>query len=68
MCAEKFPNAIGRSIAAQFMGDATIVLFEFVLTEEGVRIAEERHYQLVSPDELSNEEIAEYRRRSSPTF
>jgi hypothetical protein len=65
VCAEKFPNAIGRPIAAQFMGDATIVLFEFVLTEEGVRIAEERHYQLVPPDELSNEEIAEYRRRGT---
>jgi hypothetical protein len=68
VCAGKFSNAVGRPIAAQFMGDATIVLFEFVLTEEGVRIAEERHYQLVPPDELSNEEIAEYRRRSSPTF
>jgi len=35
VCAEKFPDAVGRPIAAQFMDDETIVLFEFVQTEEG---------------------------------
>lgn len=65
ICAEKFPNAVGRPIAAQFMGDETIVLFEFVLTEEGVRISDERHYHLVASEDLSNQEIEEYRRRRS---
>lgn len=65
VCAEKFLNAVGRPIAAQFMGDETIVLFEFVLTEEGVRITDEGHYHLVSSEDLSNEEIEEYRRRGS---
>ena len=62
ICAEKFPNAVGRPIAAQFMGDETIVLFEFVLTEEGVRISDERHYHLVASEDLSNEELEEYRK------
>ncbi len=62
VCAEKFPNAVGRPIAAQFMGDETIVLFEFVLTEEGVRISDERHYRLVASEDLSNEELEEYRK------
>ncbi len=65
VCSEKFPNAIGRPIAAQFMGDETIVLFEFVLTDEGVRVSSEKHYQLVHPDDLSDSEVKEYRNRSS---
>ncbi len=65
VCAEKFPGAVGRPIAAQFMEDKTIVLFEFVLTEEGVRIADERHYRLVFSEDLSDEEIKEYQRRSA---
>lgn len=65
VCAEKFPNAIGRPIAAQFVEDDTIVLFEFLLTEEGVKIFSEKHYRLVSPDDLSDKEIEEYRRHLS---
>jgi hypothetical protein len=68
VCAEKFPNAVGRPIVPPCMGETTIVLFAFVLTEEGVRIAEKRHYQLVPSDALSSEEIAEHRRRRSPTL
>lgn len=63
VCAEKFPNAIGRPIAAQFMDDDTIALFEFVWTEEGVRVFSEKHYRLVPPDDLSDKEIEEYRQR-----
>ena len=63
VCAEKFPNAVGRPIAAQFMDDDTIALFEFVWTEEGVRVFSERHYRLVPPDDLSDWEIKEYRQR-----
>lgn len=65
VCSEKYPNAIGRPIAAQFMGDETIVLFEFVLTDEGVRVSAEKHYQLVHPDDLSESEVREYRNRTS---
>ena len=53
VCAEKFPNIVGRPIAAQFLDNKTIALFEFVLTEEGVRIASEKHYLLIHPDDLS---------------
>lgn len=65
VCAEKFPKAIGRPIAAQFMDNDTIALFEFALTDEGVRISSERHYHLVPPDDLSDKEIEEYRQRLS---
>ena len=60
VCAKKYPKAIGRPIAAQFMNDQTIALFEFVLTNEGVKIISEKQYQLVPNDELSDEELIEY--------
>lgn len=65
LCAEKYPELICRSIAAQFMSDNVIALFELGVTNGSVRIKEERHYMLVSPDELSAEELAEYRARST---
>jgi hypothetical protein len=65
ICQQKFPNAVGRPIAAQFMNDDTIVLFEFVMAEDGVRISSEKHYRLVNPDELSDEEIKEYRKHTA---
>lgn len=63
ICEEKFPGLICRPMAAQFMIDDTIVLFEFVKTKEGIRIATEKHYKLVSPDNLSSEELEIYRKQ-----
>jgi len=64
MCAQKFSGLICRPIASQLMEDNLIALFEFELTVEGVRILEEKHYRLVSPDELSPEELESYRNRA----
>jgi hypothetical protein len=47
------------------IGQVEVVLFEFVQTEEGVRVTSERHYRLVSPDEITTEELEEYRRHTS---
>ena len=63
MCSTKFPNLICRAIAAQFMEGDLIALFELEQTEEGVRVSAERHYRLVHPENLSSEELDEYRRR-----
>jgi hypothetical protein len=60
LCAAKFPALICRPIAAQFMGEDLIALFDFVKNEEGIRVASERHYRLVSPIELTAEELKEY--------
>ena len=46
------------------MADQVIALFEFEETQQGIRIAQERHYRLVPPDELTAEELATYRRRT----
>lgn len=65
LCAEKFPNAVGRQIAAQFLHEDTIALFEFILTDEGLRIFAEQHSRLVPAEKLSPEELRNYRNLAS---
>ena len=63
MCTIKFPGLVCRPIAAQFMKDNIIALFEFEQTRDGIRVASEKHYRLVKPDELSSEVLQSYSRR-----
>jgi len=65
VCETKFPGLICRSIAAQFMEEDIIALFECENTEEGIRVSAEKHYKLVNPDELTEEELEAYRKRPS---
>ena len=65
MASEKFPGLICRAIAAQFMDEGIIALFEFETGEKGVTIRAERHYQLVPPDKLSAEDLDSYRKNRS---
>lgn len=64
MCQHKFPNLICRPIAAQFMGDDLIVLFEFEEGEDGVVIASEKHYRLVPPEDIQEKDLIGYRARA----
>lgn len=61
ICSEKFSSALGRPIAAQFINTDIIALFELIFTDEGVKILNEKHYQLVDLDGLSEKEINNYR-------
>jgi hypothetical protein len=65
VCEAKFPELICRSIAAQFMEEDLIALFECEKTEEGIRVSAEKHYRLVNLDELTEEELEAYRKRPS---
>ncbi len=68
MCAAKFPTLICRPIAAQFVEEVhgdRIAMFELADTEEGIRVAAERHYLLVAASELTAEELQAYRRRAA---
>lgn len=61
LCQEKFPTLECRSIAAQFMADDVIALFEFGFdSDEGIVKLAERHYKLVPTEELSDEELRIY--------
>jgi hypothetical protein len=65
LCALKFPPLICRAIAAQFMADNLIALFEFEQANEEMKVSTEKHYRLVRPDELSTEELQSYSVRQS---
>ena len=61
VCAAKFKEAICRPLGAQFIQSDLIALFEFEATSDGIRVQMERHYHLVPPEELSDEELRRYR-------
>ncbi len=61
LCESKFPTLRCRPIAAQFIADDLVALFEFEVSGGEVCIKEERHYRLVPNDDLSDEELRTYR-------
>ncbi len=65
LCTHKFPSLVCRSIAAQFMQDGVIAIFEFEESENGIGIAAEKHYKLVPPEEVTEEDLKTYRNRAS---
>ncbi|MBI1991905.1 MAG: endonuclease, partial [Candidatus Omnitrophica bacterium] len=65
VCAQKFPLLVCRPIAAQFMQDNLIALFEFEQSENGVSITAEKHYKLVPPEQVTEADLNTYRQRTS---
>ncbi|HPO13467.1 MAG TPA: endonuclease [Candidatus Hydrogenedentes bacterium] len=63
MCVAKFPDLLCKPIAAQFMENDLIALFAFEENEAGVAIGMEKHYRLVPPEEIKEEDLAQYRSR-----
>jgi hypothetical protein len=60
VCAGRFPLLMCRPVAAQFMRDGTIALFEFAQSNGGVGIAMEKHYKLVPPEEITDSDLNDY--------
>lgn len=58
---QKFPGMSCRAIAAQFMADDVVALFELTLQDDEVRVVDEKHYKLVPWKQLNPEAIREYR-------
>lgn len=63
LCENKFPTLICRPIAAQFIDDDLIALFEFEEGEHGIALSLEKHYRLVPPDEVTPADLEIYRTR-----
>ena len=59
--AASFPGMRCRPIAAQFMDDGTIAMFELMLQDGHLAVAEERHYRLVPASSLDATEVRSYR-------
>lgn len=62
-CAVKFPELICRPVAAQFMADNLIAMFELALEGDEIAVVEEKHYKMVPADEIYDEELRSYRIR-----
>ncbi len=58
---DKFPEMRCRAIAAQFMENEVIALFELTLQGDEVKVVEERHYRLVPAKKLDRDAIRDYR-------
>lgn len=63
LCADKLPTLICRPVGAQIARDDLIVLFEFVQQGDEIRVATEKHYKLVSPEEVTEEDLVRYQSR-----
>ena len=65
LCEAKFSSLICRPVAAQFMRDDVVVLFEFEQSEDGLGVSMEKHYKLVPPEDVTEADLELYRRRTS---
>ena len=63
ICAEKLPELICRPVGAQFMNDEVISLFEFERQGDDIKVSSERHYQLVPPEAVTEEDLLSYGQR-----
>ncbi len=63
VCKSKYPSLLCRPVGAQFMGDDLIALFEFEEMLDGIHKLTEKHYRLVAPDVISDEDLALYKQR-----
>lgn len=65
LCAAKLPSLICRPVGAQFMRNDVVALFEFEQEGDVVRIVSEKHYRLVPPDAVTQEDLVRYKQRLS---
>jgi hypothetical protein len=63
VCKQKFSPLVCRPVGAQFMPDNVIALFEFEQARDSVAVSCEKHYRLVPPDEISDEDLRLYQSR-----
>jgi hypothetical protein len=64
-CEQKFPALICRPIAAQFMPDDVMALFELsFIGDDEVQIQEEKHFKLVPASKISDAELRDYKQRT----
>lgn len=61
LCQERYPNAICKAIALQFINDDSVAILELAFDEENelfkLGIVEEKHYELVPRTQISDEEL-----------
>lgn len=64
-CEKAFPSLICRPIAAQFLNDDLIAMFELTSVDGEIRKVHEKHYQLVATTEITEQDLDMYKRSDS---
>lgn len=62
VCEAKFPGLVPRPIAAQFMDDDVIALFELAIQDSEIVVVREHHYKLVASNAVTAADRALYER------
>ena len=57
---ERFEGMRCRAIAAQFMDEEIVALFELTELRDEIKVVEERHYRLIPAKELDRKAIRDY--------
>jgi hypothetical protein len=65
VCRDKFPRLLPRPVAAQFMSDDVIALFELTVQDDEIVLVQEAHYKLVQSQEITETDLATYSTRAS---
>ncbi|WP_413167222.1 hypothetical protein ACL6C3_11045 [Capilliphycus salinus ALCB114379] len=60
-CTDHFPELVCRPVSAQFIDNNLISMFELTINDSEVRIVEEKHYKLVTAQEISDVDLEQYR-------
>ena len=58
---EKYPDMRCRAVAAQFMDDEIVALFELTFQDGEIKVVDEKHYKLVPANKLDQAAIRDYR-------
>jgi hypothetical protein len=53
---------ICRPIAAQFLANDLIAMFELIADGDEIKVTEEKHYKLLPADQISKEDLKGYLR------
>ena len=64
LCAHRFPSLVCRPIGTVLLDEDLIALMEFEQDGDDIRVASEKHYKMVSPDEVTDEDLTRYQRQS----
>lgn len=65
LCASKLPSLICRPVGVHMMRSDLVALFEFEQNGDDIRVVTEKHYRLVPPDEVTDQDLMHYQQRFS---
>ena len=65
LCASKLPSLICRPVGVHMIRSDLVALFEFEQDGDDIRVVTEKHYCLVPPDEVTDQDLMRYQQRFS---